>query len=98
MAEIKMNEILKEAQEKIDQKVKDIKEKIEPRHVNYEGDGYAEDDNGDLVLVYDMAACPRCGYQMEESSETWMEPYCCHCGQKLDWSTPFEEAADESDC
>lgn len=56
----------------------------EPKQVELEGDGYADGE-----LVYDYGKCPSCGWQYEDGDKDWEEPYCCHCGQKLQW---FEES------
>lgn len=52
----------------------------ESKTVLYSGDGYA-----DGYMVYDFGRCPACGWQFEEGDKDWQEPYCCHCGQRLDW-------------
>jgi hypothetical protein len=52
----------------------------EPKTVLYSGDGYADGE-----MVYDMAECPNCGWEFEEGDKDWEEPYCCHCGQQLEW-------------
>ncbi len=54
----------------------------ERKSVIYSGDGYA-----DGHMVYDLAECPECGYEYEESDMSWGEPYCPHCGQSLNWDT-----------
>ena len=48
--------------------------------VELEGDGYADGE-----LVYDFGKCPTCGWTFEGGDKDWQEPYCCHCGQRLDW-------------
>lgn len=50
--------------------------------VELSGDGYA-----DGYLVYDTALCPNCGYVLDDdfNIECQHEPYCPHCGQRLDW-------------
>lgn len=52
----------------------------EPKTVLYSGDGYA---NG--YMVYDMAECPNCGYEYEESDKDWGLSFCPNCGQSLNW-------------
>ena len=52
----------------------------EPMQIELEGDGYADGE-----LVYDFGRCPTCGWEFEEGDKDWQEPYCCHCGQRLDW-------------
>ena len=59
---------------------KRLKEKETPKMVIYTADGYA-----DGQLVYDMAECPNCGMNFEESDSDWEEPYCHACGQALKW-------------
>ena len=59
---------------------KRLKEKETPKMVIYSGDGYADGE-----LVYDMAECPNCGMNFEESDSDWEEPYCHACGQALRW-------------
>lgn len=61
-----------------------IKGEIErnvPMKPHYEGDGYYDGN-----MVYDTAHCPCCNKVIEEDDDGWKEPYCCHCGQRLDWS------------
>ena len=48
--------------------------------VELEGDGYADGE-----LVCDFGKCPKCGWEFEEGDKDWEEPYCCHCGQRLEW-------------
>lgn len=52
----------------------------EPKTVEYTGDGYADGE-----MVYDMANCPRCNYEFEESELIWGCKFCPECGQALDW-------------
>ena len=53
----------------------------EPRWVLYEGDGYA-----DGKMAYDMATCPNCGHEFDESDSNWQEAcFCPNCGQALRW-------------
>jgi hypothetical protein len=54
----------------------------EPKTVLYIGDGYA-----DGYMVYDMAECPNCGYEYEDSDKDWGLPFCPSCGQKLNWES-----------
>ncbi len=63
-----------------------ITERLTPRLVNYEGDGYA-----DGYMVYDAAYCPNCNRYFEDGSETWEAKYCPECGQRLDWEAEPEE-------
>lgn len=50
------------------------------RSVIYISDGFA-----DGTAIYDSAECPNCGYAYEIDDKDWMEPYCPHCGQPLEW-------------
>ena len=52
----------------------------ESKEVYYSGDGYA-----DGYMVYDMAECPNCGREFEESDEIWGCNFCPDCGQALEW-------------
>ena len=52
----------------------------EPKMVEYTGDGYA-----DGKMVYDMANCPNCDYEFEESDFIWGCKFCPECGQALKW-------------
>lgn len=59
----------------------------EPMQIELEGDGYADGE-----IVYDFGSCPTCGWEFEEGDKDWLEPYCCHCGQRLEW---FEEVGEQ---
>lgn len=59
----------------------------EPKTVLYSGDGYA-----DGYMVYDMAECPNCGYEYEESDKDWELPFCPNCGQSLIWESEEQDA------
>lgn len=48
--------------------------------VNYFSNGYA-----DGYPVYDMASCPNCDYEFEESNVIWGCDFCPDCGQALKW-------------
>lgn len=55
-------------------------------------------ENARKVLFFgdtldDMAQCPACGITLKKYYGGWLEPYCSHCGQKLDWG--FEEIEEE---
>lgn len=47
-----------------------------------EGDGYSDGN-----VVYDTAICPHCDYVLDADydPDEHHEPYCPHCGQRLDW-------------
>ena len=68
-------------------------EKLDERDVEYSGDGFA-----DGQIVMDWAKCPTCGFDIENGDQCWQQPYCCNCGQKLNWF-PFkgEEKTDGQD-
>lgn len=51
-----------------------------PMQVELEGDGYSDGE-----IVYDMAKCPKCGWEFEYGDKDWGEPFCCNCGQRLHW-------------
>ena len=57
----------------------------EPKEVYYSGDGYA---NGEMV--YDIANCPNCDYEFEESDSIWGCKFCPECGQALEWEGEHE--------
>ena len=65
---------------------KTIIERLSPKTVLFEGDGYA-----DGQIVYDMAFCPNCNRYFEDGSETWEAEYCPECGQRLNWEAEPEE-------
>lgn len=52
----------------------------ERKSVIYYVDGYS-----DGCMMYDTAECPSCGYMFDEEDSVWKEPFCPHCGQKLEW-------------
>lgn len=84
-----LSDIVKaEAQELFERIDEAFKGREEARKVLYSGDGFA-----DGHMVYDMAQCPACGKTFEEDYSGWLDPYCSHCGQKLDWG--FEEIEEE---
>lgn len=58
-----------------------------PKIVLYSGDGYA-----DGYMVYDMAECPNCGREFEDSDETWNCNFCPDCGQALEWEGEQERS------
>lgn len=87
--EEKMREICHEAAQELYKRIeKAFKDRGKARKVLYFGDGFA-----DGHMVYDMAQCPACSKTFEEDYSGWLDPYCSHCGQKLDWS--FEEIEEE---
>lgn len=55
-------------------------EKQIPKSVNYIYDGYADGNP-----VYDQAECPSCGHIWDDTDDSWLEPFCPHCGQALNW-------------
>ena len=65
--------------------------RLTPMMILLEGDGYA-----DGSLVYDTAICPVCGYVLDDEFdvEDNHEPYCPHCGQKLNWNVGVQYETD----
>ena len=57
----------------------------EQKTVLYSGDGYA-----DGYMVYDMAECPKCGYEYEEGDKDWGLSFCPNCGQSLNWESEVQ--------
>lgn len=51
-----------------------------------EGDGYAETDNGEMALVYDVWECNKCGYTIDDGTDDpdLLPKYCPGCGAKMD--------------
>ena len=47
------------------------------------GDGYAEDAEGESVLVYDSWNCPNCGFTYEYPDD--VHNHCPAYGQALNW-------------
>ncbi len=48
-----------------------------------EGDGYAEDENGELQIVYEVFECSNCGCEHHADGEPrWA--YCPDCGARMD--------------
>lgn len=87
--EEKMRELCHKAAQELFERIDEaLKNRETARKVLYFGDGFA---NGHIV--YDMAECPACGKTFEEDYSGWLDPYCSHCGQKLDWG--FEEIEEE---
>lgn len=88
LSEEKTREICQEAAQKLFERINETyKYRSIAEKVQYYGDGYA-----DGHIVYDRAACPACDYVFEDGDSNWQQPYCSHCGQKLDWG--FEESED----
>lgn len=78
--EEKMRELCHEAAQELFERINEaFKNRGTATKVIYIGDSNA-----------DMAQCPACGITFQEHYCGWLEPYCSHCGQKLDWS--FEES------
>lgn len=51
--------------------------------IGVEGDGYAEDENGEMQIVYDVFECSNCGCEHHADGEPrWA--YCPDCGSKMD--------------
>ena len=59
------------------------------RYVGYwnsEGDGYAENEDGEMCIVYDHHECPNCGYEYEEEDINALHKFCPECGANLKYS------------
>lgn len=54
-----------------------------------EGDGYAETEDGEMALVYDVWICSECGYTIDDGTDDpdLLPNYCPHCGAKMDAPT-----------
>lgn len=51
--------------------------------IGIEGDGYAEDENGEMQIVYDVFECSHCGCEHHADGEPeWT--YCPDCGARMD--------------
>lgn len=62
---------------------------VEPvRHGRWdgEGDGYAETEDGEMVIVYDVWNCSKCGYTIDDGTDdpALLPNYCPNCGAKMD--------------
>lgn len=81
--EEKMRELCHEAVQELYKRIeKAFKDRGKARKVLYFGD-----------VLDDMAQCPNCSKTFREDYSGWLDPYCSHCGQKLDWG--FEEIEKE---
>jgi len=47
------------------------------------GDGYAENTEGEMVIVYDTHECPCCGYKQYEEDPDLYFKFCPECGEDL---------------
>ncbi len=48
-----------------------------------EGDGYAEDENGEMQIVYDVFECSHCGCEHRADGEPeWA--FCPNCGARME--------------
>lgn len=51
--------------------------------VGVEGDGYTEDENGEMQIVYDVFECSNCGCEHHADGEPeWT--YCPDCGARME--------------
>lgn len=81
--EEKMREICHKAAQELFERINEaFKDRGEAKKVLYFGDA-----------LDDMAQCPACSKTFKEDYSGWLDPYCSHCGQKLDWG--FEEIEKE---
>lgn len=56
--------------------------------IGVEGDGYAEDEYGEVQIVYDVFECSNCGCEHHADGEPeWA--YCTDCGAKMDLEPPI---------
>ena len=60
------------------------------KNVIYSVDGFADGNP-----VYETAECPACGFNFEKYTSIWGEPFCPHCGQRLEWGINEGEGAKE---
>lgn len=51
-----------------------------------EGDGYAETEEGEMVIVYDVWGCSECSYTIDDGTDdlNFLPRYCPNCGAKMD--------------
>lgn len=83
LSEEKTREICQEAAQKLFERINETyKYRSIAEKVKYIGDSNV-----------DTAQCPVCGKTFKDDYSGWLDPYCSHCGQKLDWS--FEESVEE---
>lgn len=81
--EEKMREICHEAAQELFKRIDEaFKDRGKSRKVLYFGD-----------VLDDIAQCPVCSNTIKKYYGGWLDPYCSHCGQKLDWG--FEEIEEE---
>lgn len=56
--------------------------------IGVEGDGYAEDENGEMQIVYDVFECSHCGCEhLADGEPEWT--YCPDCGAIMDLEPPI---------
>lgn len=87
LSEEKTREICHEAAQEL---LKQINEAYKNRGVATKVNYFGYDSAKTGGMVYDLAECPSCGHAFYEVDSDWKQPFCSHCGQKLDWS--FEES------
>lgn len=59
--------------------------------IGIEGDGYAEDENGETQIIYEVFECSNCGCEHRADGEPeWA--YCPDCGAKMDLEPPIWES------
>ena len=56
-----------------------------PEKPEIEGDGYAENEDGEMAIVYDTWYCPNCGESYEYPDD--QHRFCPRCGQAIDWDS-----------
>ena len=62
---------------------------VEPvRHGRWdgEGDGYAETEDGEMAIVYDVWSCSQCGHTIDDGTDDpdLLPKYCPNCGAMMD--------------
>lgn len=66
----------------------DVTPVIHSEWIGVEGDGYAENENGYMQIVYDVFECSNCGCEHHADGEPeWA--YCTDCGAKMDLEPPI---------
>lgn len=51
-----------------------------------EGDGYAETEDGEMAIVYDVWSCSQCGHTIDDGTDDpdLLPKYCPNCGAMMD--------------
>lgn len=73
----------KKMDEHIEEQQSDVAPVVHAYWIGVEGDGYAEDENGEMQIVYDVFECSNCGCEHHADGEPeWT--YCPDCGARMD--------------